>query len=94
MPLRTADSEEVCLSALARLEVDGGRRIVRSRARMIGEDPTSPLLIAEEEVPREVLSSGGATRVPAGTTAGCWCGRHIGSRSFAERGPAACPSIR
>jgi hypothetical protein len=33
--------------------VNGGRRVVQSQAKVLGTDPLAPLLIPEEEVPRE-----------------------------------------
>jgi hypothetical protein len=35
------------------LDLDGTPTIVRSQARVLGDDPTAPLLMPEEEVPRE-----------------------------------------
>jgi hypothetical protein len=51
LPVRAApDSAEISLARGAVLDLDGGRRVVTSRARVLG-DPDSELLIPEEEVP-------------------------------------------
>ena len=46
------DSAEIRLARAAVLDVAGGRRTIRSVAALLG-DPDEPLLIPEEEVPRE-----------------------------------------
>jgi hypothetical protein len=53
LPIRSGDSEQVRLARAALLDLSGQRKIVRSQARLLGENPTAPLLIPEEEVPRE-----------------------------------------
>jgi hypothetical protein len=53
LPVRPdPDQPDVRLARAAVLDVDGGRRIVRSVAALLG-DPDEPMLIPEEEVPRE-----------------------------------------
>lgn len=52
LPVRTDDGA-VRLARAAVLDLDGAPRVVRSHARVLGADPTAPLLIPEEEVPRE-----------------------------------------
>jgi hypothetical protein len=53
LPVRTEpDGAQIRLARGTVLDLDGGRRIVRSRAQLLG-DPDSDLLIPEEEVPRE-----------------------------------------
>ena len=53
LPVRPdPDSAEIRLSRAAVLDVDGGRRTLTSIAVLLG-DPDEPLLIPEEEVPRE-----------------------------------------
>ncbi len=52
LPVRT-DGSQVRLARAALLDVDGGRKVVRSQAAVLGEDPVAPLLIPEEEVPNE-----------------------------------------
>jgi len=52
LPIRAAlDSPEINLARGSVLDLDGGRRVVTSRARLLG-DPDAALLIPEEEVPR------------------------------------------
>jgi hypothetical protein len=53
LPVATEGGSQVRLTRAALLDLDGGRRVVRSQARVLGEDPLDPLLIREEEVPRE-----------------------------------------
>jgi hypothetical protein len=52
VPVRLPDSAEVRLARGAALDLTGQPQIVTSQARLLGE-PTYPLLIPEEEVPRE-----------------------------------------
>ena len=52
LPVRSGDSAQVRLARGAVLELTGQPRVVRSQARLLGE-PAQPLLIPEEEVPRE-----------------------------------------
>lgn len=52
LPVRT-DGSQVRLARAALLDVGGGRRVVRSQAAVLGEDPVAPLLMPEEEVPNE-----------------------------------------
>jgi hypothetical protein len=52
LPVRSEDSAQVRLARGAALELTGQPRVVRSQARLLGE-PAQPLLIPEEEVPRE-----------------------------------------
>ncbi len=53
LPVRPdPDSAEIRLARAAVLDVDGGRRTLTSTAVLLG-DPDEPLLIPEEEVPRE-----------------------------------------
>jgi hypothetical protein len=53
LPVRPdPDKPDVRLARAAVLDVGGGRRTVRSSAALLG-DPDAPLLIPEEEVPRE-----------------------------------------
>lgn len=56
LPVRvSAASAEVRLARASLLDIDGGRRIVGSRTRLLSDprDPDARLLIHEEEVPRE-----------------------------------------
>ena len=54
LPQQVGDNGEVRLARAAVLDLDGGTPIVvRSQARVLGDDPTTPLLMPEEEVPRE-----------------------------------------
>jgi hypothetical protein len=43
----------VRLARSAVLDLDGRPTVVRSQARVLGDDPIAPLSIPEEEVPRE-----------------------------------------
>jgi hypothetical protein len=52
LPVRTEESAQVRLARGAALDLSGHPQVVRSQARLLG-DPTHPLLIPEEEVPRE-----------------------------------------
>jgi hypothetical protein len=52
LPVRLPDSAEIRLARGAALDLTGQPQIVTSQARLLGE-PTHPLLIPEEEVPRE-----------------------------------------
>jgi hypothetical protein len=53
LPVRPdPDSAEIRLARAAVLDVAGGRRTIRSVAALLG-DPDEPMLIPEEEVPRE-----------------------------------------
>jgi hypothetical protein len=53
LPVRLEGSQVVRLARAAMLDLDGAPRIVRSEAQVLGADPMAPLLIPEEEVPRE-----------------------------------------
>lgn len=53
LPRQIGDNGEVRLARAAVLDLDGTPTIVRSEARVLGDDPTASLLIPEEEVPRE-----------------------------------------
>jgi hypothetical protein len=53
LPKAIDGTEEVRLARAAVLDLDGSPRIVHSQARVLGSDPDAPLLIPEEEVPRE-----------------------------------------
>jgi hypothetical protein len=53
LPRQVGDNGEVRLARAAVLDLDGTPTIVRSQARVLGDDPTAPLLMPEEEVPRE-----------------------------------------
>jgi hypothetical protein len=53
LPKAIDGTEEVRLARAAVLDLDGSPRVVHSQARVLGADPTAPLLIPEEEVPRE-----------------------------------------
>jgi hypothetical protein len=53
LPLRVDGTDHVRLARAAVLDLDGTPRDVRSQARVLGDDPTAPLHIPEEEVPRE-----------------------------------------
>ncbi|WP_199424365.1 hypothetical protein [Actinotalea solisilvae] len=50
LPVRV-DGAQTALARGAVLELDGGRRVVRSVTRLLGGDPDGALLIPEEEVP-------------------------------------------
>jgi hypothetical protein len=52
LPVRTDDSAQVRLARGSVLDLSGAPQVVTSRARLLG-DPTQPLHIPEEEVPRE-----------------------------------------
>lgn len=52
LPVRTTESAQVRLARGAVLDLDGQPHVVRSQAKLLG-DPAQPLLIPEEEIPRE-----------------------------------------
>lgn len=53
LPVAFGNAGQIRLARAALLDVNGGRRVVHSQAKVLGTDPLAPLLIPEEEVPRE-----------------------------------------
>ena len=53
LPIAFGNAGQIRLARAALLDVNGGRRVVQSQAKVLGTDPLAPLLIPEEEVPRE-----------------------------------------